>query len=77
MPVTKRLTIETVNFDDDDEMDECWDQVTTEGLEKVRAESAELIRRGLMDEEGTFRAAVHQIDFAMSGSGGMAEEALV
>ena len=52
MPVTKRLTIETVNFDDDDEMDEFWDQVTTEGLEKVRAESAELIRRGLMDEEG-------------------------
>ena len=34
MPVTKRLTIETVNFDDDDEMDEFWDQVTTEGLEK-------------------------------------------
>jgi hypothetical protein len=52
MPVTKRLTIETENLDDEDEMDEFWDQVMAAGMEKVRAESAELIRRGLMDEEG-------------------------
>lgn len=52
MPVTKRLTIETVNLDDEDEMDEFDNQIITAGLAKVRAESAELIRRGLMDEEG-------------------------
>ncbi len=52
MPVTKRLTIETVNLDDGDEMDEFDNQIITAGLAKVRAESAELIRRGLMDEEG-------------------------
>ena len=52
MPFTKRLTIETVNLDDDDEMDEFDDQVISAGLARVRAESAELIRRGLMDEEG-------------------------
>ena len=52
MPLTKRLTIETVDLDDEDEMDEFDNQIITAGLQKVRAESAELIRRGLMDEEG-------------------------
>jgi hypothetical protein len=52
MPVTKRLTIETVNFEDEDEMDAFDDQVISAGLARVRTESAELIRRGLMDEEG-------------------------
>jgi hypothetical protein len=48
MPVTKRLTIETVNLDDEDEMDEFDNQIISAGLARVRAESAELIRRGLM-----------------------------
>jgi hypothetical protein len=52
MPVTKRLTIETVDLDDEDEMDEFDRQIISAGLARVRAESAELIRRGLMDEEG-------------------------
>jgi hypothetical protein len=49
---TKRLTIESVDFDHEDEMDEFNNQMVAAGLEKVRAESAKLIRRGLMDEEG-------------------------
>ncbi len=52
MPITKRLTIETVDLDDEDEMDEFWDQVMAANMEKVRAESAELMRRGIIDEEG-------------------------
>jgi hypothetical protein len=52
MPTTKRLTLETVNFDDQDEMDAFMDQVMTAGLERIRAEGDELRRRGLLDEHG-------------------------
>jgi hypothetical protein len=52
MPVTERLTIETVNLDDENEMDEFDNQMIDAGVKKIRAESAELIRRGLMDEQG-------------------------
>jgi hypothetical protein len=38
MPVTKRLTIENVNLDEDPELDSFDDQVITAGLERVRAE---------------------------------------
>ena len=52
MPITKRLTIENVDLDDQDEMDAFVDQVITAGLQRVRAEGDELRRRGLLDENG-------------------------
>ena len=41
-PVTKRLTIENVNLDDEREMDAFVDQVLTDGMERVRAEGDEV-----------------------------------
>jgi hypothetical protein len=52
MPVTKRLTIENVNLDDDAELDAFDDQVITPGLERVRAEGDALRRRGVLDADG-------------------------
>jgi hypothetical protein len=52
MPITKRLTIENVNLDDDAELDAFDDQVITAGLERVRAEGDELRRRGILDAQG-------------------------
>ena len=52
MPVTKRLTIENVNLDDEREMDAFVDQVLTAGMERVRAEGDELRRKGLLDLQG-------------------------
>jgi hypothetical protein len=52
MPITKRLTIENVNLDDERELDAFDDQVLAAGLERVRAEGDELRRRGLLDSEG-------------------------
>ena len=52
MPIAKRLTIENVNLDDQREMDAFADQVITAGMERVRAESEEMRRRGLLDAEG-------------------------
>lgn len=52
MPITKRLTIDNVDLDDQDEMDAFFDQVISAGVERVRAEGEELRRRGLMDEHG-------------------------
>src|SRR5258707_495326 len=52
VPVTKRLTIENVNLDDEREMDAFVDQVLTDGMERVRAEGDELRRKGLLDSQG-------------------------
>jgi hypothetical protein len=52
MPITKRLTIENVNLDDERELDAFDDQVISAGLERVRAEGDELRRRGVLDAEG-------------------------
>ena len=52
MPITKRLTIDTVNLDDQHEMDVFDEQVITAGMERVRAEGDELRDRGLLDEQG-------------------------
>jgi hypothetical protein len=52
MPITKRLTIENVNLDDERELDALDDQMITAGLERVRAEGDELRRRGILDSEG-------------------------
>ena len=52
MPIAKRLTIESVNLDDEREMDVFDDQLITAGVERVRAEGDELRRRGLLDPQG-------------------------
>jgi hypothetical protein len=52
MPVTKRLTIENVNLDDEREVVAFVDQVLTDGIERVRSEGDELRRKGLLDSQG-------------------------
>ena len=52
MPVAKRLTIESVDLDDDSEMDALVDQMFTAGLARVKAEGDELRRKGLLDPQG-------------------------
>jgi hypothetical protein len=52
MPITKRLRLETVDFDNPEEMDAFFNQMLEVGMERVRAEGEELRRRGLLDENG-------------------------
>jgi hypothetical protein len=52
MPVTKRLTIENVNLDDEGEIDALVDQMFTVGLARVKVEGDELRRKGLLDSQG-------------------------
>jgi hypothetical protein len=52
MPITKRLSIENVDLDDERELDAFDDQTITAGLERVRAEGDELRRKGILDSEG-------------------------
>ncbi len=52
MSITKRLTIENVDLDDEREMDAFMEQMFADGLERVRAEGDELRRKGLLDEQG-------------------------
>ena len=52
MPVTKRLTIDNVNLDDQRELDALVDQMFTVGLARVKAEGDDLRRKGLLDSEG-------------------------
>ena len=52
MPITKRLTIDTVSLDDRHEMDVFDEQVITAGIESVRAEGDKLRSDGLLDEQG-------------------------
>ena len=52
MPTAKQLTIETVNLDDDREVDEFDRQVIAAGMERVRAEIKELQQKGLLDAQG-------------------------
>ncbi len=52
MAVTRRLTIENVNLDDEREMDVLLDQMFAAGLARVNAEGDELRRKGLRDSEG-------------------------
>ena len=48
----KRLTVETVNFNDRAEVEAFFDQIIASGMVRVRAEMAELRVRRLMDSEG-------------------------
>ena len=52
MRTAKRLTIETVNLDDQREMDAFDEQMIEAGLERIRAEGDELRRKGLLDTQG-------------------------
>jgi hypothetical protein len=52
MPRTKRLTLETVDFEDPRKVDEFLRQVITAGMKRVRAETAELRARGFIDQDG-------------------------
>ena len=52
MLATKRLTLETVDSSNKEEMDAFLAQVMEAGMLRVRAEMAELQARGLMDSEG-------------------------
>lgn len=52
MPVSKRLTLENVDVDDEREIDALVDQMFTVGLDRVRAEGDELRRRGILDPDG-------------------------
>jgi hypothetical protein len=52
MLTTKRLTIETVNLDDERELNAFFNQVIDSGIKRVRAEGDELRRKGLLDEHG-------------------------
>jgi hypothetical protein len=52
MPLSRRLTIENVDLDDEHEMDALVDQMFSVGLERVRAEGDELRRKGILDSDG-------------------------
>jgi hypothetical protein len=52
MPLSRRLTIENVDLDDDHEIDALVDQMFSFGLERVRAEGDELRRKGILDSDG-------------------------
>jgi hypothetical protein len=52
MPVARSLTLETVNFDNPDEVNTFFEQVMSEGMRRVQAEGAELRANGVMDAEG-------------------------
>ena len=51
MPTAKQFTIETVNLDDDREMDEFDRQVIAAGMERVRAEIQELGQKSLLNAQ--------------------------
>ena len=52
MSLTKHLTIDNVNVDDEREMDAFDQQVIDAGMERVRAHRAELRAKGLLSPEG-------------------------
>ena len=52
MLATKPITLETLDSSDKEQLDAWFEQIITAGMEKVRAETADLQARGLMDSEG-------------------------
>jgi hypothetical protein len=52
MKATKRLTIESIDVDNDSELDSLIAQVLAEGNKIYRAQREEAIRLGIIDEEG-------------------------
>ena len=52
MLATKRLTLETLDSSNPEELSAFLEQVIAAGMEKVRAESAELQAKGIIDSQG-------------------------
>ncbi len=52
MPITRKLTLETVNFEDQVEVDAFDQQMIDAGMERVRAQRAQLRAMGLLDSDG-------------------------
>jgi hypothetical protein len=52
MPLTRHLTKENVNLDDDEEVEAFDARIIAAGMARVLAEGEELRRRGLLDSEG-------------------------
>lgn len=52
MLATKRISLETVDFRDDAQVDAFYEQIIAEGMARVRAETAELQAKGVLDSEG-------------------------
>jgi hypothetical protein len=57
MPAAKHLTLDTVDFNNRGQVNAFLEQVTDEGMRRVRAEGAELRASGLMDAEGKLLVA--------------------
>lgn len=66
MAVTKRLTIENVNLDDECEMNALVEQLFTAGLARVKAEGDELRRNGLLDWQGNLLVKELPVDMEES-----------
>jgi hypothetical protein len=54
MPASRHLKLETVDFGNTEEVDAFLEQVMSEGIRRVRSESAELQAIGLMDADEIF-----------------------
>ena len=52
MPPAKRLKLEDIDLEDQKAVDEFMEQVIARGMERVRAETEELRRRGILDKDG-------------------------
>jgi hypothetical protein len=57
MPTAKQLTLETVDFSNSEELDVFLEQIMSNGILRVREESARLEALGLMDSDGNLLAA--------------------
>jgi hypothetical protein len=55
MPAAKHLTLETVDFDNAEQVDLFLEEVMAAGLQRVRSEGDELRAKGLMDADGNLR----------------------
>ena len=52
MKSSKPLTIDSINVDDDDQLDTLMDQVLAEGDNIYQAQRQEAIRLGIIDQQG-------------------------
>ena len=71
MPASRHLKLETVDFGNTEEVDAFLEQVMSEGIRRVRSESAELQAKGLMDADGNLLTEELPSDpFPLSPQGG-------
>ena len=52
MPITKRLTLESIDSSNDGEFDALLNQVMAEGMKQVRADCEKLESMGVLDSQG-------------------------